>query len=84
MRQSVFEQAAAEARVGIVEIDAEIDRLKARRELLEVLESMARQLLTVVPMSTGPVPVAGAGKAGAASDAPAEDQPSLAAGRTER
>jgi hypothetical protein len=84
MRYSVFEQAAAEARGGINEIDTEIDRLKARRELLEVLESIARQLLTVVPMTAGPVPVSGSTRAGAVSDAPVDEQPPMASGLPER
>jgi hypothetical protein len=51
MRSSVLQQAAAEARTGMREIDAEIDRLTAKRELLELLESTAREVLTVRPMS---------------------------------
>lgn len=76
MRYTIFEQAASEARAGMKEIDAEIDRLKARRELLEVLETISRQLLTVVPMSAGPVPISPGGKPGI--DDPAGDSPAIA------
>jgi hypothetical protein len=57
MRFSVFKQVAAEARTGMKEIDAEIDRLTAKRELLELLESTAREVLTLAPMPEDePVP----------------------------
>jgi len=82
MRYTVFEQAASEARAGMKEIDAEIDRLKARRELLEVLETISRQLLTVVPMSAGPVPVAPGNKP--AIDEPSGDSPDIAKAATDR
>jgi hypothetical protein len=78
MKHSVFEQAGIEARVGIKEIDAMIDRLKAQRELLEVFDSVVRQVLTVVPMDTEPIPVAAPEKAPATPDPPAVQQPSVA------
>ncbi|HTV16086.1 MAG TPA: hypothetical protein VME68_15300 [Acidobacteriaceae bacterium] len=46
MKYSTFEQAASEASAGVREIDAEINRLMAKRDLLETL---ANQLLTVLP-----------------------------------
>jgi hypothetical protein len=77
MRHIVFEQAAAEARVGISEIDAEIDRLKARRELLEVLETISRQLLTVMPMSIGPMPVRAGNNSAITIDTPGAEPSSV-------
>ena len=56
MKYRVFEQAAAEARAEIQELDAEIDRLKAKRELLQVAEALLRQVLAAVPMSTDALP----------------------------
>lgn len=46
MKYSAFEQAAVEASTGVKEIDAEMERLKAKRELLE---SLLHQLLSVLP-----------------------------------
>jgi len=74
MKSAVFERAVLEARNGIREIDAEIDRLKAHRELLEVFETLSRQLLTVVPM--GADPAALPGPAAKKSDPPAPPPPS--------
>lgn len=50
MKYIALEQAAGEARAGIKEIDAEIDRLEAQRELLEVFEMLVCRVLTVLPM----------------------------------
>lgn len=82
MKYSAFEQAAAEARAGIREIDAEIDRLKAHRELLEVFDTLARQVLTVLPMSSettpsrpGAAPVGKFGAPGAGQPAHADGVP---------
>lgn len=77
MNHRVFEMAAIEARAGITEIEAEIDRLKARRELLEVLESVVHQVLTVVPMTTDPIPAGRGNDAGAPPETPAREQPSF-------
>ena len=63
MRYSAFQQAAVEARAGINEIDAEIDRLKAKKELLEVLETLVRQVLAVQPVGAEATPVGGESKA---------------------
>ncbi|HTX41494.1 MAG TPA: hypothetical protein VMD25_06675 [Acidobacteriaceae bacterium] len=79
MKYSVFEQAGVEARAGIKEIDATIDRLKAQRELLEVLESVVRQVLTVVPMSTEVIPARAIETVAVVPDAPAAEQPPVAA-----
>lgn len=46
MKYTAFEQAAVEASTGVKEIDAEIERLKTKRELLQTL---VHQLLTVLP-----------------------------------
>jgi hypothetical protein len=51
MKYRLIEQAADEARAGIEELDAEIDRLSARRELLQVLDALVYQALTVLPMN---------------------------------
>ena len=48
MKYSAFEQAAVEASAGAKEIDAEIGRLKAKRQ---ALENLVRQLLAVLPTS---------------------------------
>jgi len=76
MKSGVFEQAAMEARAGKKEIDAEINRLKARRELLEVLETLVRHVLAVVSMSTEAIPAAGSDNADTKSDVPLAVQPS--------
>lgn len=49
MKYSAFEQAALEASAGLREIDAEIERLKAKKEALELLQASARQLLASEP-----------------------------------
>jgi hypothetical protein len=56
MKYRLIEQAADEARAGIEELDAEIDRLSARRELLQVLEALVHQALTVLPTSADALP----------------------------
>ena len=71
MKYSAFEQAAVEASAGIKEIDAEIDKLRARKELLEVLETLVHQLLSVLPRNAAAVPV------GKAFDASVAEQPSF-------
>ncbi|HTV83452.1 MAG TPA: hypothetical protein VME18_12435 [Acidobacteriaceae bacterium] len=83
MKYTVLEQAAVEARAGMKEIDAEIDRLKARRELLEVMETVVRQLLAVAPVSSEAIPGTGSNKPGTTPDAPAADQHSFAEGLVE-
>lgn len=52
MRSIVFEQAVVEASAGKKAIDAEIDRLKARRALLEAVETLVRHVLAVISMGT--------------------------------
>ncbi len=83
MKYSVFEQAGIEARAGIKVIDAAIDRLRAQRELLEVLESVVRQVLTVVPMSTEEIPAREPSAPAALPDAPAAEQAAVAGGLPE-
>jgi hypothetical protein len=80
MRYSAFEQAAVEASAGVKEIDAEIKRLKVKRDLLETL---VHQLLTVLPASTEAVPADGGNRAGTTPDNPAAEQPSFANGVAE-
>lgn len=58
MKYRLIEQAADEARAGIEELDAEIDRLSARRELLQILDALVHQALTVLPMSAEALPAA--------------------------
>jgi hypothetical protein len=52
MKNGVFEQAAVEASAGLKEIDAEIDRIEARKESLlanrQLLQEVGRQLCTVM------------------------------------
>jgi hypothetical protein len=75
MKYRVFEQAAAEARAGIQELDAEIDRLWARRELLQVLEALVHQVLAVVPMSTEAIPAEAAHNRGRQPEIAVVEQP---------
>lgn len=53
MNYIVFEQAAVEASAGLQEVDAEIEQLVARRQLLEskkvLLDTLVNQLLLVLP-----------------------------------
>jgi len=71
MRYSAFEQAAAEASIGVREIDSQLDQLKAQLEQLktkrDLLETLRRQLDAVRPGTAeaaapeaplGPEPVA--------------------------
>lgn len=78
MKYSAFEQAAVEASAGIKEIDAEIDKLRARKELLEVLETLVHQLLTVLPRNAGAIPAGGSRPSGSAPDAPVPERSSFA------
>lgn len=71
MKYSAFEQAAVEARSGLKEIDAEIDRLKAKKALLE---SLGRQLLTVLPMCSETDAADDNMHAGASEDAAAAEE----------
>jgi hypothetical protein len=80
MKYSAFEGAAAEASAGVKEIDAEINRLLAKRDLLERL---AHQLLSVLASSTEAIPADGDDKAGAMPDDPAAQQPSYSNGVAE-
>lgn len=56
MKYSAFEQAALEASAGLKEIDAEIERLKAKREMLELLERSARHILAAEPAKVEALP----------------------------
>lgn len=53
MNLIVFEQAAVEASAGLQEVDAEIEQLVARRQVLEskkeLLDALVHQLLLVLP-----------------------------------
>ena len=80
MRYSAFEQAAVEASAGVKEIDAEMSRLKVKRELLQTL---VHQLLSVLPANTEPIPADGGNRAGTAPDHPVAEQPSYANGMGE-
>jgi hypothetical protein len=79
MKYNTFEEAAAEASAGVKEIDAEINRLMAKRDLLETL---AQQLLAVLPSINDAIPASG-NKAAAMPDNPADQQPSFADGAAE-
>lgn len=76
MKSLVFEQAAIEASAGKTEIDAEINRLKARRELLKVLDTLVRHVLAVASMSTEAIPAYRSDNADTKSEAPLALQPS--------
>ena len=77
MKYSTFEQAAAEASAGVQEIDSEINRLMAKRDLLETL---AHQLLTALPKLAEATPrlTSGESQGAAMVDPPAAQQPSYA------
>ncbi len=75
MNYSTFEQAAVEARTALKEIDAEIERLKAKKDLLATL---GRQLLSVLPMCSEATDEGN--KGGTAGETPAGDQAFSAAG----
>jgi hypothetical protein len=77
MRYSTFEQAAAEASAGVQEIDAEIQQLTAKRELLQTL---AHQLLAVLPALAEAAPANGGNNGGRLLDNPAAEHPSWANG----
>lgn len=53
MKYSVFEEAAVEAGAGLQEVDAEIEKLVARRQALEskkeLLDTLVSQLMLVLP-----------------------------------
>jgi hypothetical protein len=80
MRYSLFEQAAAEANSGMKEIDAEIQRLRGKRDLLATL---AQQLAAVLPALTDGAPAGGGNKAGALPDSAAAEHPHFANGAAE-
>jgi hypothetical protein len=73
MRYSTFEQAAAEASAGVQEIDAEIQRLEEKRELLQTL---AHQLLAVLPTLAAAAPANGGNNGRRLLDNPPAEHPS--------
>jgi hypothetical protein len=78
MKYTALEQAAGEARAGIKEIDAEIDRLEAQRELLEVFEMLVCRVLTVLPMSAETNSAGKRNSPGTKSVTPVTGKPSFA------
>jgi hypothetical protein len=80
MNYSAFAEAAAEATAGLKEIDAEINRLMAQRDLLE---SLAHQLQSVVPADTRALPADVSSRTGARSDYPAEEHSSYTNGEAD-
>jgi hypothetical protein len=77
LRYSTFEQAAVEASSGVKEIDGEIQRLKAKRDLLDTL---ARQLMAVLPALAEALPADTGNHADASHENSAAAQPQLADG----
>lgn len=75
MNYSAFEQAAVEASTGVKEIDAEMERLAAKRE---VLRTLVHNLLAVLPANTEAIPAPAACQAGPALHAPEPEEPSFA------
>jgi hypothetical protein len=75
MNYSAFEQAAVEASAGVREMDAEIERLAAKRE---VLRTLVHNLLAVLPMNTRAIPADAGYQAGATLHAPEPEEPSFA------
>jgi hypothetical protein len=80
MKYSAFAEAAAEATAGLKEIDAEINRLMAQRDLLETL---VHQLSSVLPADTRAIPADTGSRAGTLPDNPAEEHLSYANGVSE-
>lgn len=78
MEYRVFEQAAAEVRAGIQELDAEVSRLTAKRASLQVLEALLRQALTVVPVSSESIPDEEGNHAATPPENPVAERPSWA------
>lgn len=83
MRYSAFEQAAAEASIGVREIDSQLDQLKAQLEQLktkrDLLETLRRQLDAVRPgTAEAAAPEAPALPEPVASHAAMEADPELA------
>ena len=82
MRYSAFEQAAAEASIGVREIDSQLDQLKAQLEQLktkrDLLETLRRQLDAVRPSAEAAAPEAPAAPEPVASHAAMESDPELA------
>ena len=85
MRYSAFEQAAAEASIGVREIDSQLDQLKAQLEQLktkrDLLETLRRQLDSLRPASTeaaAPEAPAAPGPEPVAAHAAMESDPELA------
>jgi hypothetical protein len=78
MKHRVFAQAAAEARVEIQELDAEVSRLTAKRASLQVLEALLRQALTVAPISTESISDVEGNNAAAPPETPVAERPSWA------
>lgn len=74
MKHSAFEEAAIEASIGLREVDAEIERLTAKKELLGTL---VRQLSAILPMCADDSPADPATKPDTA-DASAAAQPAVA------
>lgn len=84
MKPSAFELAAIEARDGVKDIDAELERLNARKQALEakreLLESLARQLLAVAPTGAEANAADQGSQSGTSSEAPKAVQPAIAQG----
>ena len=75
MKNGVFEQAAIEASAGLKDIDAQIEQIEARKEELlanrDLLESVGRQLCTMLSMAPAHAPAEEAYE----SDAAAPEEP---------
>jgi hypothetical protein len=80
MKYSAFAEAAVEATAGMKEIDAEIERLTAKRD---VLEALAHQLLMIVPEHAAANRGDEGDHAGMTPGYPAAEQPSYANGAAE-
>jgi hypothetical protein len=74
MKYSTIEQAAIEASVGVKEVDAEIQRLKAKRDLLATI---AQQLSAVLPAIAEAFPGDGNNQTEPARDTPPAERPSF-------
>jgi len=84
MKYSAFEQAALEASAGLKEIDAEIERLKAKKEALELLQASARQLLATEPLKIEAFPANEGNRSSLVAYEPAVEPPSFASPVPER
>jgi len=87
MNYNVIEQAAVEASNGLKDIDTELEQLAARKDSLlgnrETLETLGRQLFTVLSMISDAAPAEKASEAALTPEQPAAEPVSFADAHSE-